>query len=171
MSSAAQKPQINTTLEHHLMIVVGRERLRRILAFLAVAWIGVAIAAVIVLLINRSAATSLDAFVPNAWMWIGLGAVAVTFIAIALALLTGKSVDQVAHKIERDFPDLDSVLITAMEQRNTKGQTLGFLQQDVIRRAVYHAYRNDWKAIIPGWQIICSSGAAWPVWSVWRLAA
>jgi len=160
MSSAAQKPQINSTLEHHLNMVVGRERLRRVLAFLAVAWVGVAIAAVILLLINRSATNSIDLFFPNAWIWLGLSAIGVTIVAVLVAIATGRSVDQIAHRIETDFPDLDSVLITAIEQRSRQDQPLGFLQQDVIRRAVYHAWRNDWRAVVPSWQIIVSSGAA-----------
>ena len=160
MSTASAKPQINSTLEQQLKIVVGRERLRRVCIYLAITWCSAAIVAAIIFVINRAAATSLDLFVPQAWLGIGIGTILITLVAVVMALLTTKSVDQIARRIEIDFPELDSVLITAMEQRSVANQPLGFLQQDVIRRAVYHSYRNEWKSIIPSWQILLSSTAA-----------
>ena len=31
--------------------------------------------------------------------------------------------------------------------------SLGFLQQDVIRKAIHHSFENNWTKVVPGWQI------------------
>ena len=160
MSSSPHRARINPTLDEQLDSVVRRERFRRVCSFLAVAWILVAVASAVVLLINRAAASELDAFIPNAWIWLASGAAAATILAIVFAAMTSKSVAHVARQLELDFPELDSVLVTAIEQRPGKNRKLSFLQQDVIRAAVYHGYHHNWKRIIPTWQLSLATFAA-----------
>ena len=53
-------------------------------------------------------------------------------------------------RIERTYPELDGVLVTASQQHAPSPQgTLGYLQQDVVRKAVYHGYQNHWLSAVP----------------------
>ncbi len=160
MSSSINKGHINPTLRDQLEAVVRREKFRRVCSFLAIAWMLVAVAGAVVLLVNRSATSELDAFVPKAWIWLLTGAALATVLAIVAAVMTAKSITQIARQLEADFPELDSVLVTALEQCPGENRKLGFLQQEVIRKAVYHGYRNNWNSTIPGWQLSLASVAA-----------
>jgi hypothetical protein len=160
MNSSIDRDQINPTLRDQLEVVMRRERFRRVCSFLAIAWIIVAMAGAVVLLVNQSATSELDAFVPHAWIWLLIGAVLATVLALVGAVMTSKSIHQIARQLEADFPELDSALVTALEQNPGEKKQLGFLQQDVIRQAVYHGYRNDWNRIIPAWQLAVASVAA-----------
>ena len=85
-----------------------------------------------------------------AWTWLG----------------PARQIGVTARKIERQFPELDAALITALEQAPRPGQRLNYLQLDTIRRAIYHSYENSWVQVVPGWQLI-----AGPVASTVGLAA
>ena len=55
----------------------------------------------------------------------------------------------VAHKIESKFPDLNSCLLTAVEQYpSLESGRLGFLQASVITEAVNHAESHDWTRVV-----------------------
>ena len=112
MSSAKQP--INPALLDQLRPVVRREQWRLVISFLAIVWIVLAIVGLLVFALNRSAESALDAYIPSAWTWLaGAGAIG-TLIAIILALFSMPNAESMAHRVEEEFPDLDSVLLTAI---------------------------------------------------------
>jgi hypothetical protein len=54
-----------------------------------------------------------------------------------------------ARRLEQRFPDLDSRLLTALEQWRTNPQgELGFLQHTVVAEALAHARKRDWQGVV-----------------------
>ncbi len=151
----------NHTLYHRLLPVVRRIRFRRTLVTLAIIWF--CFAAIIGILYYLNQNQQID--IRNLWLPMIL---VVTFASVIGALIArrGNDFDQVVHDLEKQFPDLDSTLLTAVEQRSEPGVPLGFLQQDVLRRAVNHSFANPWTSLIPGWQLFAA-----PVVGVLGLAA
>ncbi|MCF6313636.1 MAG: hypothetical protein L3J39_14410 [Verrucomicrobiales bacterium] len=57
-------------------------------------------------------------------------------------------IKRLADRIEGEFPDLQQLLVTAVEQQPGKNGELSFLQQQVIEQAVDHALEHgDWQNI------------------------
>lgn len=55
----------------------------------------------------------------------------------------------VAQQIEARYPELKSCLLTAIEQRpELPGGQYGFLQDRVIRQALYHAQQHAWPGVV-----------------------
>ncbi len=159
--SNATVMQMNPALLDQLRPVVRREQWRLVISFLAFNWIVVAIIALAIYALNRSAQSSLDPYVPSAWIWIAIVAGVGTLVAIALAFFSMPSVETMAHRVEAGFPELDSVLLTAIEQTPNQAEGLSFFQHDVIQRAVHHSFQEKWASIVPGWKLFSSTvGAA-----------
>jgi hypothetical protein len=51
------------------------------------------------------------------------------------------------RKVERTFPELDGLILTAAEIPST--ESISFLQQRVLRKAVEHASDHDWREAFP----------------------
>ena len=113
MSNAVQ--QMNPALLDQLRPVVRREQWRLVISFLAITWIVVAIIALVVYAFNRSAESALDPYLPSAWIWIAAVGGIGTLAAITLAFFSMPSAETMAHRVEAGFPELDSVLLTAIE--------------------------------------------------------
>ena len=158
MSSTSQ--QINPALLDHLRPVVRRERWRRVIVSLAITWIVLALIGLIVFVFNRSAQSSLDPFLPSAWIWIAAVGGIATFAAIAFALSLTPSAATMAHRVEEEFPELDSVLLTAIQQQPDETDGLSFFQYDVIQKAINHALHEKWTSVVPGWKLFSSSFGA-----------
>ena len=55
-----------------------------------------------------------------------------------------------ARRIEARYPDLDSRLLAALEQKPAlPGGRFGFLQETVLREVFVHAHRNPWLQAVP----------------------
>jgi len=149
--------QMNPALLDKLRPVVRRERWRLVLSFLAFAWIVLAIAALLIYALNRSAETTLDPHLPSAWIWItavgGIG----SLTALVFAFLAMPSPETMARRIEQEFPELDSVLLTAIEQAAESDEGLSFFQYDVIQKAVLHSFQQNWTSVVPTWKLFSSS--------------
>ncbi|MEM7316035.1 MAG: hypothetical protein AAF497_23105, partial [Planctomycetota bacterium] len=111
-------------------------------------------------LVNRAAASPLDPYLPNATWWVLIGTFIATVIGWVWARQTQPSVEQVAQQIESEYPDLDTTLLTALEQQPDGDNQLGYLQTEVIRRALHHSHRTQWENIVPVWQLGTSAIAA-----------
>ncbi len=60
------------------------------------------------------------------------------------------SLHEAAVAIERRWPDLDSRLVTSVDQRpDEDAGGFGFLQHEVICEALLHAHRHDWRETVP----------------------
>ncbi|MFP6675743.1 MAG: hypothetical protein VB878_11750, partial [Pirellulaceae bacterium] len=56
----------------------------------------------------------------------------------------------VANRVEVRFPELDHRLLTAMEQQPRGGrQQLDYMQESVVREALYHDYQHSWIQTLP----------------------
>lgn len=71
------------------------------------------------------------AFVSGMSVWIGCN-------------LTSPDLRWIAHQIELDHPELNSLLLAAVEQQPDKAGRYSYLQQRVIREAIEHAERSQW---------------------------
>lgn len=56
----------------------------------------------------------------------------------------------VAQKIEKQFPELDGVLLTAVQQQLDRPQDAGYLQYRVIQEATTRSQQQDWRKVVPG---------------------
>ncbi|MBL9199675.1 MAG: hypothetical protein JNL39_04170, partial [Opitutaceae bacterium] len=55
----------------------------------------------------------------------------------------------VAQKIERRHPELDGVLLTALQQQTEPGKEVGYLQYRVIQEATARSQQSDWRGVVP----------------------
>ena len=62
-----------------------------------------------------------------------------------------------AHRVEKTYPELDSVLLTAIEQTPHETEGLSFFQHDIIQKAVHHSFEKKWASVVPGWKLFSSS--------------
>lgn len=152
--------QINPALLDQLRPVVRRERWRLAFSFLAITWIALAIIGILVYALNRSAESALDAYLPSAWIWMAAVGGISTIAAIACAFFSMPSVESIAHRVEAGFPELDSVLLTAIEQKPHQTEGLSFFQHDVIQKAMHHSFQKKWASVIPGWKLFSTTFGA-----------
>jgi hypothetical protein len=85
------------------------------------------------------------------WLVPGLAAVAVLAAVLLWAIQRRTALDyrRVARKIEARYPDLNSVLLAAVEQQpQLRWGRLGFLQECVVREAITHSRRRPWSEIV-----------------------
>ena len=142
---------IDSALYHRLAPVTRRFQLRRMFLYLVSIW---CVAALIGLALWWSKSTG------NGWSPWSLtalfgGTFVASMVAIWLATRNEDDFTKAAQDIEQAFPGLDSSLVTAIEQQPpTPHGTLGFLQQEVVRRAVYHGYQHSWNGVVPKWQML-----------------
>ncbi|MFP6752386.1 MAG: hypothetical protein VB855_11960, partial [Pirellulaceae bacterium] len=137
-------------LSKALLPVAARYRHRRLVLLLTSSWLLLGILLAVIY------------FRPPSWVLPPLGLVsAAGFIAILLvagcwilAHRTARDPLYVAGQIESAFPDLDALLLTAVDQAPDlrRGQ-FTFLQLRVIRRSLHHARLNHWRTIIPSSQL------------------
>ena len=146
---------MDQTLHQRLNPVVQRIRFCRAMIALAIVWIAAALIAGLLLYLNRTG--NLDP--SNVWWWLAGGSIVASVAGVILAIFKSKSAEQVAWEIEKQYPELDASLITAIEQKPKDGELLGFLQQDVMRTVVTHSYQNSWVSLIPGWHLVAAPAA------------
>src|SRR6185503_4930183 len=124
---------IEGLLQSHLEPVARRHRQLRLWRSLAVCWAATALAGLLFLWLctrfslNRDFAFGL------------LAVVFVTGLALTFSYVRRGRTDyrQIAREIEREHPDLHSLLITAVEQEpESKNGQLSYLQARVIREAI-----------------------------------
>lgn len=143
---------MDETLYRRLEPVVRRIKFRRIWTGLAIVWTLAAVCGAWLLFLNRKGSIDSGGIV---WFLFG-GTFIASLVAILIAVYRTRSVFEVAETLEQKYPDLDASLVTAIEQRPEPGKRLGFLQQDVLRKAVTHSYTHRWPAVIPGWQVVAA---------------
>lgn len=134
---------ISPLLQRSLEPVALRFRRLRFWRRLALAWGVVALAGILFLLAHRAGQASLPPW-------------ALLLFAIAAAVgawFAGRSTPDdfawIAAQIEKKHPELNSLLLAAIEQRAQAGGEFGFLQQRIIREALEHDRAHDWEGIVP----------------------
>ncbi len=91
----------------------------------------------------------------------GLVAVAAA-VSLIYALWAGRFArdpHRVGQVIERIYPDLNSSLLTAINQRPTRDGRYGFMQESVIRQAIFHGMSRRWAKVSPKWRVALAFAA------------
>ncbi len=94
------------------------------------------------------------------WLWgwrlpFGMGLWCIATIAATIAAIyktdrIGPDYQAIARNIEQHHPDLQALLLAAIEQKpEHPGGRLGYLQTQVLKEAVIHATNHDWLQSIP----------------------
>ncbi len=81
-----------------------------------------------------------------------LSALAVSISVAVAARVYSKRPDYraLAAKVEAKFPELNGVLLTAVQQQIDSPGELGYLQQRLLQQAVGKAQERDWRRVVPG---------------------
>lgn len=142
---------IDSALYHRLAPVSRRFQLRRLFLTLACIWTLATLAG----LILWSMKVTGDFYSPWSLPVLLFSTLMASIVGAWFSLSGDEEFARTAHDIEELYPELDSSLVTALEQQPpTTHGTLGFLQQEVVRKAVYHGYQKPWARVVPQWQLL-----------------
>ena len=144
-------------LQAHLQLVSGRQRRLLLLSKLAVCWVVIAVAGLLVLELERLVGWAFSLAVP---------------IFVAAAILSAFFVFRrhsraspdwraLSRLIEARFPQLDGRLLTAVQQQANSGAELSYLQQRVVEEALQESQRANWTETVPRRRLALAYGAQW----------
>ncbi|MBN1419415.1 MAG: hypothetical protein JXP34_11605 [Planctomycetes bacterium] len=127
------------------------------------AWTALAVAAFAAAILGGIALALVSRVGPPA-AWAGAVAVAVAIVAggvaACLAARSARDPRAIARRIEARHPDLDSRLVTAVEQEPAlPGGEYGFLQEAVVREAIAHGRGHAWDDLVPAGRLRAARGA------------
>ena len=137
---------IERRIHRRLMPVAHRFSSYRAGILLSIGWLFVALLGSLLLWANKT------------WGWyspiVPTGLICLGVIGAISSRLLGwhfsRDMSVVATSIEERFPELDHRLLTAMEQQPRVGrQQLDYLQESVVREALYHDYQHSWVQTLP----------------------
>lgn len=137
---------IHNRLLEELDRIQRRHRKLHLWRALAVGWFLVAAVGVCM-----SVLASTGGWVPS-WTLPLLAALACLATGVSVFLATRRTPGRlnVARQIEEEYPELDSVLLAALEQEpESPDGRFGFLQENVIRGALAHSRHHDWDETAP----------------------
>ena len=147
---------IERQLKQQLDKVGWRFRRLALLVVLTIIWAAVTATAAFILAMNHRSGWYFD----SAFVVLTASAVVLTILGVWFALRQARNYPWVAQKIEAAYPELDSCLLAAVEQEpQLPGGQFGFMQQSVIRQAIYHGYGRNWQRVIPAWRTMLAFGA------------
>ncbi len=132
-------------LKERLRRVIRRQQWLGLMARLAACWAVAAIAGAALIWAERATGWRLPAAVP---LLAGLAATAITAVAM-LHYARAPDFRSIAAKIERTHPDLQGVLITAVQQVIEPGGQPNFLQHRVLQDATARSTERDWRQVVP----------------------
>ncbi len=124
-------------------------------------WFGLTLCVGLLLWLNLQG--QLDVVSRRLPWWIVLASGLISFLAVGWVHRFPGELSRVVDNLEHKFPELDSSLRTAVELQPMGSKPLGFLQQDVIRRAINHSFFERWESLVPSWQLwigLLTSGLA-----------
>jgi hypothetical protein len=133
-------------LQNRLEPVVRRRQQVRFWSRLAVGWGAAALLALVVFLVQQAVGWASVLSLP-------LVAVLGGILAVAIALhgsRSGSGVRTAAAEVEKKHPDLDGLLLTAVQQQGRPDAPLGYLQRCLLRDAVAHSRTHEWPGAVPG---------------------
>jgi hypothetical protein len=132
-------------LRGRLRRVIRRQQWFGLLWKLAVCWALAALAGGAIIWAGRATGWSSPLALP---LLAGLTATAVTAMAM-LHQARAPTFRWAARKIEAAHPELQGVVLTAVQQAIEPGGTLNFLQHRVLQEANARSVEQDWRKIIP----------------------
>jgi hypothetical protein len=140
---------MNFELRHKLDLVARRIRSLRLSITLAFCWLLWAIVGV--MLFELGGRYGWNAGLN--WRHVVIAAAVSAIICVIAVSRTVRDRRAIARRIEATHPELNSLLITAVEQTSLPRDRLGFLQTRVIRDAVEHSRRHRWTDSVSSWRL------------------
>ncbi len=140
---------MNFELRHKLDLVARRIRSFRLSIMLAFCWLLWAVVGVMLFELGGRLGWNSGLN----WRPVLIAAAASAIACVFAVSRTVRDRRDVARRIEATHPDLNSLLITAVEQTSLPRERLGFLQTNVIRDAVEHGRRHRWTDSVSGWRL------------------
>ena len=131
---------MNFELRHKLEHVARRIRSLRLWTALAVCWM---LCAAIGIVLFQLAARNVT---NQQFDWRGLailGGVS-ALICVFAAFRSARDQHLIARRIEARHPELNTLLLAAVEQASLPREQLGYLQSTVLRDALRHGRRHNW---------------------------
>ena len=141
-------------MNHHFLRsrldrVAGRARWLTVWRTLAACWAGGALLALGAATAGRFSGGLPDFVLPFVLITTGLAAA----VLIIRDLVRRTDYRALARRIERRFPELDGVLITAVQRTSEPGSEPGYLEQRLLREATARSQQRDWREVIPRFRI------------------
>src|ERR1051325_9580033 len=160
---------IEPLLQQELLAVFRRQRrVQRALQF-ALSWGALALLGLLVILLKPQGASLSPAWV-FAFATLGVIAGATLFVRNRHAQ---PDWHQLARRIEMQHPELEGVLLTAVQQQPAGDGQLHYLQRRIVREALIHCLSHPWSGTIPRWHVAAAQVANLVALAafVWALAA
>ena len=121
---------------------------------LAACWAAAALIAVIVAWVQHSLGNVSSVALP---LVMALGAGAATAIGL-LHFVKPPDLRWIAQKIENKHPELNGVLLTAVQQQLDRSKETGYLQYRVLQEATARSQEQDWRDVVPGGRMLAIHG-------------
>jgi hypothetical protein len=141
-------------LKTRLQRVANRFRWVALWRALAVCW---ALAALVVLGVAWAMGAS-GGVSPHALPLLAAAAVAAAAGVMIYHLTRSPDLRWVAGKIEKKHPELNGVLLTALQHQAAPGQEQGYLQYRVLQEATARSQQSDWRGVVPGARLAVGVG-------------
>lgn len=135
----------NSLLQARLQPVVRRARRLALWRSLALSWAIAACAGLLLLAVCQLTGFRSSLIAPA----VLVGALAGAFVVVLRHATLKPDLHRLAQQIEARHPELDGLLLTAVQQDAKSGEDLNYFQQRLLRDAVEHSVRHDWRKIFP----------------------
>jgi len=159
-------------LTRRLMMVADRRRRIRLGLRLALCWIATVVAVHV-----GAAVFGAVGYGPSFGGYVG-GAIGLACAVVMLIRERGRGPDLhgAAVEVERRFPELDSRLLTVVEDRSAIECEPAYCVQRLVEETLEHSYSKDWREAVPVWRLWVAQGLnlfalALAVLAVWKLGA
>jgi len=140
---------INPILRSRLRAAVRRERVQTLISELAACWLTAAAIGFAFVLIRRQMGWASPLTLP---LLAALTGGVASFLVVHWAY---RPMDYraLAQRIEQRHPELNGLLLTAVQQETPEGAAPSYLQHRLIEQAVDHSREKDWREIVPRWRV------------------
>ena len=140
-----------------LEAVAHRQRRLNFWCKLAACWGGAAFAGLFLLMLERQTGWGSSLLLPL----VALGGIVAAVIVTLRHSRQQPNWRQLAQRIEALYPDLDSRLLTAVQQQGPAGADLNYLQQRLLQQTLLHSQNRDWSLIFPRSRLFSAQAAHW----------
>lgn len=132
-------------LKVRLQRAAGRSRWLGLFRKLAVCWAVAALVGIVIAWVQGTTGSVSPVMFPLLLALAAGGGVAI----VMLHLIQKPDLRQLARRIEAKHPDLDGLLITAVQQQLDRTKEPSYLQYRVIQEATARSQEQDWRDIVP----------------------
>lgn len=143
---AAKSIEVDPRISGYIKQVAGRFRRVRLLSWLGLVWGATALLAAVLWWLQ------VDGYffiARAAWLLVPLS-IATAVVAAVAAWSSFRNTQWLAERVEREYPELQQRLLTAVSLRpQTSDARLSYLQRSVVDETVRHGYVHRWTTIVP----------------------